>query len=105
MIDLYEDEVDKVYSTVQAVSQKYWGKEASGDNLLRLQHELVGRLEDLGFATTVDVTPVLGGDPVSVRIDSRLETVPFDTERKRWEVKRRVKNNDDTPVDEIEGLV
>lgn len=105
MIDLYENEVELVYSTVQKVQQTYWGKEASGDTLLRLQNELVGRLEDLGFAATVDVTPVLGGDPVSVRIDARLDSKPFDTERKRWEVRKRIDENKDTPVDEIEGSV
>lgn len=105
MIDLYENEVELIYSTVQKVQQSYWGKEANGDNLLRLQNELVGRLEDLGFAATIDVTPVLGGDPVSVRIDSRLDNNVFDAERKRWEVRKRVEENKDTPVDEIEGAV
>lgn len=104
-VDLYEHEVEKIYTIVQKVQQNYFGKEASGENLLRLQNELVGRLEDLGFGATVDVTPVLEGEPVSVRIDSRLDGDPFDAERKRWEVRKRIEENKDTPADEIEGLV
>lgn len=105
MIDLYENEIEQIYDTVQKVQEKYSGMMATGDTLMRLQHELVGRLEDLGFGSTVDVTPVLGGDPVSVRIDSRLDNDLFDAERKRWEVTKRIEENRDTPVDEIEGAV
>lgn len=105
MIDLYEHEVEQIYSAVQKVQAKYLGKEASGETLLRLHNELVDRLEDLGFGSTVDVTPVLEGEPVSVRIDSRLDSDAFDTERKRWEVRKRIEENKDTPVDEIEGAV
>lgn len=105
MIDLYEKEIEQIYSVVQTVQQKYMGLEANGDNLMRLQHELVGRLEDLGFSSTVDVTPVLEGEPVSVRVDSRLDGEMFDAERKRWEVRKRAEENKDTPVDEIEGAV
>jgi len=102
MIDLYENEVELVYDTVQYVQRKFSGKMASGENLTLLQKELVGRLEDLGFGCTVDVTPIAQGLPISLRIDSRLENRLFDAERKRWEVQRR---DDDTPVSEIEGLV
>ena len=105
MIDLYEHEVEQIYEAVQKVQSTNMGKEANGENLLRLQNELVGRLEDLGFSSTVDVTPVLEGEPVSVRIDERLSGDLFDAERKRWEVRKRIEENKDTPADEIEGLV
>lgn len=105
MIDLYEKEIEEIYETVQVVQTKYQGQEANGDNLLRLQHELVGRLADLGFGATVDVTPVLEGFPVVVRIDERLDNQPFDAERKRWEVKRRTERGENDPDDKIEGVV
>lgn len=105
MIDLYENEIEKVYDTVQTVQLKYQGKEANGEVLLQLQQELVGRLSDLGFGVTVDVTPILEGFPVTVRIDERLDGDPFDAERKRWEVKKRVEQKKSTPVDEIEGSI
>lgn len=104
MVDLYEKEKDLVVETVQKIQSKYWGKTASGENLLRLQNEIVGRLEDIGFQVTVDVTPVLEGDPVTVRIDRRLDDKPFDSERKRWEVKRRITEKKQNP-DDIEGMV
>lgn len=105
MIDLYENEIAKVYDTVQTVQTKYQHKQANGEVLLQLQQELVGRLADLGFGATVDVTPILEGQPCTVRIDSRLDGDPFDAERKRWEVKRRIERKDASRADDIEGTV
>lgn len=103
MIDLYEDEAKTIYESVHKVQTRYFGKDASGENLLNLQNELIKRLEDLGFAATVDVTPALEGLPISVRIDERLDTNPFDMEQKRWEVKRRIERKEADP--DIEGMV
>jgi hypothetical protein len=103
MVDLYEEEAIKIVDTIQAVQQKYQGKENNGDNLLRLQQELVGRLADLGFGAVVDVTPTLEDKPVTVSIEERLDNQPFDAERKRYEVKQRVEKGEDAPP--IEGLV
>jgi hypothetical protein len=105
MIDLYENEVELIYETIQKVQMKYQGREANGANLLELQHEVVGRLADLGFGAIVDVTPIVVNQPVVVSITERLDDEPFDAERKRWEVKRRVERNDDDPDDKIEGVV
>jgi hypothetical protein len=106
MIDLLDHEVEKIYDSVQIVQSKYMGKEANGDNLLRLQHELVERLADLGFGAIVDVTPTLAGEPVTVSISERLDNTPFDAERKRHEVKKRVEERHrDDPGDKIEGVV
>ena len=101
MIDLLDTEAEKILSVVQVVQQRYTGKEANGDNLLRLHNELVTRLEDLGFSATVDVTPIYAGLPVSVSIDDRLDSQPFDAEHKRWDVKHR---DDHGKLDQIEGL-
>lgn len=104
MIDVYENELQSIMDTVQAVQVKYQGQENSGENLLRLQHEIVDRLSNLGFGAIVDVTPCLAGEPVTVSINERLDTTPFDSERKRWEVKKRIERGDPNP-DEIEGAV
>jgi hypothetical protein len=103
VIDLYEEEAERIYNVVQGVQQKYLGQEANGDNLLRLQQELVGRLADLGFGAIVDVTPTLEGYPVTVAIEERLDNEPFDAEKKRWQVKKRIEKGEDAPP--IEGLV
>ncbi len=104
MIDLYDAEVEKIYEAVQTVQMKYEGKAADGSNLLNLQQELVGRLADLGFGAIVDVTPTLEGQPVVVSINERLND-SFDPERKRYEVKKRVRENKDNPDEKIEGVV
>ena len=103
MVDLFDNERDKIYEAVLTVQRKFIGKEASGDNLHRLQNELVDRLEDLGFGATVDVSPILRGEFATVSIDSRLDNKPFDAEKKRWEVKHRDKD-DHKKTDQIEGL-
>ncbi len=104
MIDLYDQEVEKIYSTVQTVQNKYWGKEANGSNLLELQQELIGRLADLGFGAIVDVTPILEGQPANVSINKRLNG-EFDPERKRWEVKERAEKRKENPDGKIKGVV
>lgn len=105
MIDLYDNEVEVIYDTVMKVQDKYASRTADGSNLLELQNELVGRLADLGFGCIVDVTPIMGGEPVTVSITERLDGKPFDPERKRWEVKKRAEENKDDPDDKIEGVV
>jgi hypothetical protein len=104
MIDLTDAEARRVIETVERVRVKHMdGSDITGDKLSRLQRELAGRLEDEGFITTVDVSPLLEGEAPSVRIDARIDEFIVDVERKRHDVLKRVERGEDAP--DIEGLV
>lgn len=97
MIDLYDFEVKNIYEEIQYVQKKWWGKPNSEANLDMLHREIVGRLEDLGFIATVDVTPTLEGEPVDVRIVDRTTTHLFDFEKKADEIQKAKERNEDLP--------
>jgi hypothetical protein len=103
MVNLYQKEVEDITSTVEAVQSRFWGKEASGENLARLHKELVGRLQDLGFVAEVDVGPVLSGQPAVVLIADRVDQEVWDVEKRQYELKKIQEKNEKTP--DIEGNV
>ena len=106
MIDLTDKEVDRIYETVEYVRIKHMdGSDITGEKLHRLHNELEGRLNDLGYVVTVDVTPLFEGLPPTVRIDERIDRKEFDPERKQYEVRKRVERNEDDPGDKIEGVI
>ncbi len=94
MINLYDHEVKSIYEEIQYVQKKWWGKSNTSENMDRLQRELIGRLEDLGFTAIVDVSPTLEGHPVDVRIEGRTDTHEFDHELKAHEVQKQIERND-----------
>lgn len=106
MIELTDAEARKIVNTVALVGQKHMdGSEVTADKLHRLATELQGRINDLGYETTVDVSPLLGGDPPIVRIDGKIDVVEqaLGVEQKMYEVKKRVERGEDAP--DIEGHV
>lgn len=105
MIELSDHEAKQIIYAVEKIQQKHMdGSDANGDKLGRLANELEGRLNDMGYAVTVDVTPLFGGQPPTVRIDGRINGQDeLGVEQKMYEVKKRVEKND--PVPDIEGHV
>lgn len=105
MIELSDSEARQIIATVEKVRTKHMdGSEITGEKLGRLANELEGRLNDLGYDVTVDVTPLFGGEPPSVRIDGKLDRPDeLGVEQKMYEVKKRVERNESVP--DIEGHV
>jgi Icc-related predicted phosphoesterase len=105
MQDLYKHEHDAIVDIVNRVRVKYMdGSDVNFEKLERLHRELSGRLEDAGFESTVDVTPLLEGMPPVVAIIGRHDPMrEFDHERKAHEVRKRRERKDDEP--QIEGVV
>lgn len=106
MIELSDSEAKAIVSVVQRVQQKHMdGSEITADKLTRLANELQGRINDLGFETTVDVSPLLVGDSPTVRIDAKVDAVEqsLGVEKKMYEVRKRAERHD--PVPNIEGHV
>jgi len=103
MVNLYQNEVEEITSTVEKVSQAWWGKTASGENLALLHKELLGRLQDIGFIADVDVTPVLAGLPATVAIVDRVDAQDFDIEKRQYELRQMEDRNEKRP--DIEGNV
>jgi hypothetical protein len=105
MIELTEKESHAIIDTVQKVREKHFdGSEITGEKLGRLANELEGRLNDLGYKVTVDVSPMFQGIPPTVRIDGRIDGQnELGVEQKMYEVRKRVERNED--VADIEGHV
>lgn len=105
MVELTDAEAKRIIAAVEKTQVKHMdGSDITAEKLGRLANELEGRLNDLGFACTVDVTPLWAGAPVTVRIDRRIDgSDPLGVEQKIYEVRKRVERND--PVPEIEGHV
>jgi len=101
MINLQESEKKEIVKTIHHVSQKWWGKSNSAENLADIHKEIVGRLEDLGFEALCDPTPTLENKPIEVVIKSRLDRAIFDYERKAYDLKRLRDRKEESP--EIEG--
>ena len=87
-VNLYDFEKDAILKLVQSISEKWWGKPNTPANLAELHNELVGRLADLGYKTTVDVTPTIAGKPIDVRIDDRIQQIEFDYDKHRDEIRK-----------------
>lgn len=103
MVNLYQNEVEDITKVVEKVSQSWWGKTASGENLALFHKELLGRLQDIGFEADVDVTPVLAGLPATVAITNRIESTDFDIEKRQHELQTMRDRNEKRP--DIEGNV
>lgn len=105
MVELTDAEAKRIIAAVEKVQTKHMdGSEITGDKLGRLANELEGRLNDLGFACTIDVTPLWGAQPPTVRIDGRIDgDKSLGVEQKMYEVRKRVEKNE--PAPEIEGHV
>lgn len=105
MVDITDQEAKRIIAAVEKVQVKHMdGSEITGEKLGRLASELEGRLNDLGFRCTIDVTPLWAAQPPTVRLDGRIDgSDSLGTEQKMWEVRKRAERND--PVPEIEGHV
>lgn len=105
MVELTDSEAKQVISAVEKVQTKHMdGSEITAEKLGRLANELEGRLNDLGFACTVDVTPLWGHQPVTVRIDDRIDgPATLGVEQKMYEVRKRIEKGEAAP--DIEGHV
>jgi len=90
VLNVYEHEKREIEECIYRVSKKWWGKANSPENLHNIHKELVGRLEDLGYRATVDVTPTMEGLPIDVRIDSRIDKHQFDFEKQAAEIKKGI---------------
>ena len=100
---LTDDDERTIVSIVQKVGSKHMdGSSITAEKLSNLQKELSGRLNDAGYDVTVDVSPLLRGQPPTVAINGRAETQE-DMERKLWDIKKRLDKNDPDP--QIEGRV
>lgn len=105
MVNLNDEEARQIISAVEKVRDKFMdGSEITGEKLMLMHNELEGRINDLGYACTVDVTPLFEGMPPEVRIDERIDREDFmDPERKMWDITKRVERNEDAP--DVEGHV
>lgn len=90
MLNVYEHEKREIEECIYRVSRKWWGKPNSPENMNNVHREIVGRLEDLGFIATVDVTPTVEGRPIDVRIDARIDKHSFDFDKQAAEIKKGV---------------
>lgn len=105
MIELTDKEAKNIIVTVEKIQQKHMdGSEATGEKLGLLANELEGRLNDLGYDVTVDVTPLFAGEPPVVRINSRIDGPDvLGVEYKRYEVRKRTERGEEVP--DIEGHI
>lgn len=83
---LYDEEQKKIRATVAQTQMKYHDRPFTYANLHEMHKELTGKLNDLGFDVTVDVTPLFEYKPVDVVINSRLSGEEFDHDKKRDEI-------------------
>lgn len=105
MIEVTDKEARTIEAAVAKVRAKHFdGSDITGEKLGRLANELEGRLNDLGFKVTVDVTPIFRGEGAVVRIDERIDGQnELGVERRMYEVKKRVERGEEAP--DIEGHV
>lgn len=105
MVELTDADAKRIIVAVEKVQQKHMdGSEITGEKLGRLANELEGRLNDLGYNVTVDVSPLFEGLPPVVRIDGRIDgDATLGVEQKMYEVRKRAERGEDAP--EIEGHV
>lgn len=93
--DLQDSEVTQVGRIVFQLTQKYAKRQATVNNLEAMRDEALTRLANIGILATVDVAPVLNGEPPTVEILGRIHGTEqqvhgFDHSRKEWEVKRAI---------------
>lgn len=98
--DLQDSEVVQVGQIIFRLTQKYAKKRPTVENLEALRDEALTRLANIGILATVDVAPVLNGEPPSIEILGRISGTEqqvhgFDHERKMYEVKKAVQRGED----------
>lgn len=104
MQDLYEQDAKTITEIVDRVRVKHMnGSTLTGDKLSQLHRELTGRLEDAGYLVTVDVTPLLAGQPPIVNVDGKQDVERWDFDKKAHEIKKRFQRKEKNP--EIEGMI
>jgi len=105
MVELTDSDAKRIITAVEKVQQKHMdGSDITGEKLGRLANELEGRLNDLGYLVTVDVSPLFEGLPPTVRIDGRIDgNDTLGVEQKMYEVRKRAERNEDVP--DIEGHI
>lgn len=91
--ELQDTEVVQIAQIVARASRKYSTRAASVQNLTALRDEILTRLSEVNVLATVDVAPVLNGEPPTVEIVGKIagdsqHTHGFDHERKQYEVRK-----------------
>lgn len=91
--DLQDSEVTQIASIVGAASRKYSTRIATIANLEALRDEILTRLSTINILATVDVAPVLNGEPPTVEIIGKVagdsqHKYGMDHERKQYEVRK-----------------
>lgn len=98
--DLQDQEAAEVARITMAVSRKYATRIATPENLEALRDEVLTRLADASILATVDVAPVLNGEPPIVEIIGKVAGDPqhkygFDHEKKQYEVRKATQRGED----------
>jgi len=105
MVELTDKEARTIIVTVEKIRDRHMdGSSVTGEKLGRLANELEGRLNDLGYKVTIDVSPLLEGYPPTVRIDGRIDGPDvLGVDHKRYEVQKRAERKEEVP--DIEGHI
>ena len=99
-LELSDEEIAKAFAIIVEVSNKYKHKIATVETLEALRDEAVTRLAEISVLATVDVAPVLNGEPPAIEILGKVSGDPihdhgFDHERKAFEVQRATNRGED----------
>lgn len=91
--DLQDSEVTQVAAIVAHVSRKFSTRTATVANLDALRDEVLTRLSEINILATVDVAPILNGEPPTVEIVGKVKgdsqhVYGLDHERKMYEVRK-----------------
>jgi hypothetical protein len=91
--ELQDTEAEKVARIVYKASIKWSRRRASVENLEAMRDEILNNLAQVGILATVDVAPILNGEPPCVEILGHISGTEqavhgLDHERKQWEVKK-----------------
>lgn len=89
--DLQDTEAADVARIIVAASRKYSTRLATVENLDAMRDEILTRLADINILATVDVAPILNGEPPVVEIIGKVagddqHKYGMDHDRKKFEV-------------------
>lgn len=88
---IYDRELEKIYSVMAQINEKY-SKKLLDDNIVKqMQVETQNRFADIGFRVQAGVDP--NTRLFTFDIIGRTEKHEFDPEEKQWEVKKAKKEN------------
>lgn len=98
--ELQDTEVQQLANIVAAISRRYSTRSATVKNLEALRDEILTRTANVGLLVTVDVAPVLNGEPPVIEVIGHIEghdknKYGMDHERKEYEVKKSVERGED----------